>query len=238
MGRDRQNEEGRVAESVFMRVRRLISASVEDGVDAMERAGGTSVMREAIREVDRAVDEVRSEHEAAAARRLHAARQQRMIRERLTGLEEKARFALAENREDLAEAAVARQLEFEAQAERLDAVQAEARLEEARLEECLTALKGRRAQMEEELASFESAQRDAALGGDGPTRPGRGTERRMARAEAAFDRAMAGAGAASGVSRTDAKAAVKVAELEVMQKSAVIAQRLAALRATPAAGAP
>ena len=59
-----------MAESIFMRVRRLISASVEDAVDAMERAGGPSVMREAIREVDRAIDEVRAEQEAASARRL------------------------------------------------------------------------------------------------------------------------------------------------------------------------
>ena len=41
-----------MAESIFMRVRRVISASIEDAVDAMERAGGTSVMREAVREVD------------------------------------------------------------------------------------------------------------------------------------------------------------------------------------------
>ncbi|MFL5213114.1 MAG: PspA/IM30 family protein [Microvirga sp.] len=155
----------------------------------------------------------------------------RLTRERLAGLDEKARFALGQGRDDLAEAAVTRQLEFEAQAERLQAVQAEAEQEAGRLEECLAALTGRKAQMEEELASFEIAQRDAALGGDGPTRPGRRTERKVDRAEAAFDRAMAGAGGAAGVSRTDAKAAAKVAELEVMQKSAVVAQRLAALRA-------
>jgi phage shock protein A len=221
-----------------MRVRRLISASIEDSVDAMERAGGTGVMREAIREVDRAIDEVRSEHEAATARRLQAVRQQRMIRERLAGLEEKARFALTEGREDLAEAAVSRQLEFEAQAERLDAVQTEAQEEAGRLEECLTALKGRKAQMEEELANFESAQRDAAFACDGPARPKRDTERKVERAEAAFDRAMTAAGGAAGIARTDAKAAAKVAEIEVMQKSAIIAQRLAALRggAAPAAG--
>ena len=226
-----------MAESIFLRVRRLISGSIEDSVDAMERAGGTSVMREAIREVDRAIDEVRSEHEAATARRLQAVRQERLTRERLAGLDEKARFALGQGRDDLAEAAVTRQLVFEAQAERLQAVQAEAEQEAGRLEECLAALTGRKAQMEEELASFEIAQRDATLGGDGPTRPGRRTERKVDRAEAAFDRAMAGAGGAAGVTRTDAKAAAKVAELEVMQKSAVVAQRLAALRAAHQGGA-
>jgi phage shock protein A len=223
-------EEEKMAESVFMRVRRLISGSIEDAVDAMERAGGPSVMREAIREVDRAIDEVRTEHEAAATRRLHAIRQQKMFRERLTGLEEKARFALGENRDDLAEAAVSRQLEFEAQAERLDAVQAEAAEEERRLEECLSALKTRKSRMEEELAAFESAQREAALGGEGATRAKRHTERKVERAEEAFDRAMTGAGGVSGVTKTDAQAVAKVAEIDAMQKSAIIAQRLAALR--------
>jgi phage shock protein A len=91
-----------MVESIFARVRRVISASIEDVVDAMERAGGASVMREALREVDRAIDEVRAEQEAATARRLQAMRQQRMFRDQLTALEEKARFAIAQNRDDLA----------------------------------------------------------------------------------------------------------------------------------------
>jgi phage shock protein A len=220
-----------MAESIFMRVRRVISGSVEDVVDAMERAGGTSVMREAIREVDRAIDEVRAEHEAAATRRLHAARQQRMFRDRLAALDEKARFAIGENRDDLAEAAVSRQLEFEAQAERLDGVQSDAAEEARRLEECLAALTTRKARMEEELAAFEAAQREAAVGGDGPTRTNRRTERKVERAEEAFDRALAGAGGVTGTNRADAQAAAKVAEIDAMQKGAAIAQRMTALRA-------
>ena len=219
-----------MAESLFVRVRRVISASIEDAVDAMERAGGTSVMREAIREVDRAIDEVRAEQEAATVRRLQAMRQQRMFRGQLAALDEKARFALAGNRDDLAEAALSRQLDFEAQADRLDAVQAEAASEAERLEACLAALTTRRSQMEEALAAFETAQRDASLGGDGPARPGRRTERRVERAEEAFDRAMAGAGGVAATSRADAATAAKVAEIATMQKSAVIAQRMAALR--------
>ncbi|MBA1879007.1 hypothetical protein HLX94_24455, partial [Escherichia coli] len=57
-----------MAESVFLRVRRLLSAKVEDSVDAMERANSDGTMREAIREVDRAMDEVRRDREAAMTR--------------------------------------------------------------------------------------------------------------------------------------------------------------------------
>lgn len=221
-----------MAESVFVRVRRLVSAGIEDAVDAMERAGGTGVMREAIREVDRAVDEVRAEQEAATARRLQAMRQQRMFRDQIAALDEKARFALAENRDDLAEAALSRQLDFEAQTQRLDAAQAEAAGEAGRLEECLVALAARKSRMEEALAAFEAAQRDASLGGDGQARPDRRTERKVERAEAAFDRAMAGAGGVAGIGRADAQTAAKVAEIATLQKGAAIAQRMAALRST------
>lgn len=218
-----------MAESIFARVRRIISSRLEDAVDAMEQAGGSGVMREAIREVDRVIDEVRAEADAVAMRRHQAARQERLFRERLSGLEDKARFALGEGRQDLAEAAIARQLDFEAQAERLQVVQAEAATEAARLEECLVALRARKTQMDEALAAFAATQQ-RGVHTDAPERASRWSERSVERAEAAFDRAMAGAGGVSSLARSDAQAAVKVAEIDAMQRNATIAQRLAALR--------
>lgn len=219
-----------------MRVRRIVAAGIGDAVDAMERAGGAGVMREAIREVERVEDEVRAEHEGAETRRLLAVRQQRLFRVRLAGLEEKARFALGQGREDLAEAAIARQLDFETQAERLETIQADAAAEAARLAECLAALATRKAEMIEKLAAFESARHEAAYNGAASTPPGTGTERRVSRAEAAFDRAMAGAGGAGGMTRSDAETAAKVGQINVLQRNAQIAERLAALRAPPWAG--
>ena len=49
-----------MAESIFARVSRLLSATAEDTVDRMEQAGGDAVMREAIREADRAIDQVKA----------------------------------------------------------------------------------------------------------------------------------------------------------------------------------
>src|SRR3954452_8652407 len=121
-----------MAESIFARVSRLLSAQVEDAVDRMEQAGGEAVMREAIREADRAIDEVKAQLEATMARRLQAARQQQMLGKRLEELTGKAKFALGEGREDLAEAALSRQIDFEAQAKELDAVRRQAGEEEQR----------------------------------------------------------------------------------------------------------
>src|SRR3954471_14224717 len=99
-----------MAESILALVSRLLSGTVEDAVDRMEQAGGETVMREAIREADRAIDEVKAQLESVMARRLQAARQGKMMTERVGELTEKAKFALNEGREDLAEAALSRQL--------------------------------------------------------------------------------------------------------------------------------
>jgi phage shock protein A len=223
-----------MAESIFARVSRLLSATVEDTVDRMEQAGGDAVMREAIREADRAIDQVKAELESAMARRLQAARQQRMVAERAEELTTKARFALDEGREDLAEAALSRQIDFEAQAKKLDAAQQEAREEEQRLEAGLAALGARKRQMEDALQAYLVSRREAASGGDGPRRPDRAAEKKVDAAEQAFDRAMAGAGGV-GFARADADTINRVAEIDGMQKSATVAQRLAALKAQRAA---
>lgn len=220
-----------MAESIFARVRRVLSGSVEDAVDGLERAGGASVMREAMREVDRALDEVRATKQAAAARRLLAERQTRMIAERLSALTDKARFALAEGREDLAEAAVTRQIALEAEAERLEDVKGEAAEEEARLDECIAALEARAQNMRDDLKAYEAAQGEAdamAMKAGAAAGPAARVDRRVDRAEAAFERVMGNASAKVG----DPKTARSIAEIDAMQKSATVAQRLAALKAT------
>ena len=173
-----------MAKSIFARVSRLLSATVEDAVDRMEQAGGDTVMREAIREADRAIDQVKAELEATMARRLQAARQQKMLTERCEELTTKAKFAVSERRDDLAEAALSRQVDFEAQAKKLDAVQQQAREEEQRLEAGLTALNARKRQMEDALEAYLISRREAASGGDGPTRPSRSAEKKVDEAEA------------------------------------------------------
>lgn len=218
-----------MAESIFARVGRLLSARVEDSVDAMERADGGGVMRESIREVDRTIDAVRADREGAMARRLQAARQQGMIAKKVAELTDKARFAVDSGRDDLAEGALARQIDLEQQSTRLDEVQSLAREEEAKLEESLTALRARRTQMQEALAAFDIARSDASMGGDGGFAQTCTIERKVERAEAAFDRAMTGAGGI-GFARADADSLNRVAELETLQKGATVAARLAGLK--------
>jgi phage shock protein A len=223
-----------MTESIFARVSRLLSATVEDAVDRMEQAGGDAVMREAIREADRAIDQVKAELETTMARRLQAARQQRMLIERAEELTTKAKFALGQGREDLAEAALSRQVDFEAQAKGLDAFQQGTRQEEQRLETGLAALNARKRQMEEALQAYLTSRRQAAVEADSPRRPEGSAEKMVDAAEQAFDRAMAGAGGV-GFARADADTINRVAEIDGLQKSATVAERLAALKAQQAA---
>ena len=223
-----------VAESIFARVRRLLSARVEDSVDAMERANNDGVMREAIREVDRTIDTVRGDQERAMTRRLQAARQAEMITKKVDELTNKARFAIDSGRDDLAEGALKRQVDLEAETGRLQQIQDHAREEEGKLDDSLAALRARKAQMSEALAAFDIAKSDAALGGDGDFHSARHHEKTVENAEAAFDRAMSGAGGI-GFARGDADAINRVAEIDALAKNATVAQRLAALKQAKAA---
>ncbi len=220
-----------MAKSVLSRVSRLLSATLEDAVDRMRRAGGDAVMREAIRDAERAIAQVKAELESSMVRRLQAARQQKMFTERAEALTAKAGSALSQGREDLAEAALSRQVDFEEQAKELHVVQQQVREEERRLEVGLAALAARKHQMEDALQAFLVSRGEVIVGGDRATRPGRSAEKMVDAAEQAFGRAMAGAGAA-GFPRVDADIINRLAQLEGMQKSAIIAERLAALKAS------
>lgn len=225
-----------MTESIFVRVKRIVSGSIYDSVDAMERAGGASVMREAVREVERVADEVKSERDSATASRLQAVRLQSLYKERLTALQEKAEFAIEQDREDLAEAALLRQVEFEEQIEALAKTEEKAADEERHLEECLASLSMRKEQMGEELKAYEDSQRDAGLRSDTEGTKEQKNDRRVERAEAAFDRAITGAGAKMGISRGDMENAAKVVEIDAMQKKSVIQERMEAIRKRKKAG--
>jgi len=218
-----------MTQSIFVRVQRVVSSGLDTAVGTVEQLSGTSLMRQALRDMDVAIEKARSESETVRTRRLQAAHQLDVSRKALGTLKDQARFALGKGREDLAQAAITRQIDIEAQVARLTAIEAEAGEEEQRLDASIADLRLRRGQMADELEAFVKARRAAAADGDSPTAAGARAARKAERAEEAFRRAMEAAGVPDVPG--DAAAAAKVAEIEALQKEAAVAERLAALRA-------
>jgi phage shock protein A len=218
-----------MSEPIHMRVKRILSGKIEDAIDAMERSGGPSVMREAVRDVERAIDDVRSAQAQAGGQRLQAIKQQAMAVEHVEKLTEKAKFALEQGREDLAEAALTRQIDFEGQIPKLKETEEAAREEETRLEGFAIELISRKAEMEQSLKAYEMAHREGAKAANIADKQDAKIERTVGRAEAAFDRAMSGAGGV-GFTKSEAGTITKVAEIDALQRQSEIAQRMAALR--------
>lgn len=217
-----------MAEAIFQRVGRIISAKLEDAVDRMEAAGSGSVLRETMREVDRAIARLQAEHDTAVARREQSAKQQEQLRTTAAELTEKARFALSKDRADLAEAAIGQQIDLEAQADQLEQAETDLAGEEARLAEELTTLKTRKEAMEQEMEAYLADRLDTALSGHGSTKTERDTAQQLRHAEEAFDRILAGDTLAGD--RAKPASMDHVAEIEALRKKDEVAARLTALK--------
>ena len=206
-----------MSEPLFQRMKRVVSAGVEGAVGKAERAAAPSLMRHSIREVEELIDQARADQAAARQRADAAVSDQKALRARLAELEEQARFALGKDRPDLAEAALTRQVEIEADLDRLDGVRSESARAIALLEDEIGKLAARKSEMDRQFATFEAARR-AAAGNPGSPIPDRG--RRADRAGQAFDRAMA----------ATAAEALQEAEIDALRRESLVAERLAALR--------
>ena len=220
-------------ESLGSRVGRLVSGGFNALVDAVENAAPEVVMEQATREIDGAVDEVRAELGRVLANR-HLA-QKRLVEEnrKHSELAEKIDFAVRESRDDLAEVAIARQMDVEAQIPVLEAAISAAGEKERELEGCISALQARKREMMDELRAYRES-RAAAETAEATQAAGAGAGGKADRASAAFDRIMernTGIGSPGTIDRKDA---AKLAELEELSRSNRIKERLAAVKAKSA----
>lgn len=224
-----------MSENLAARVRRVIAGSVNDLVDAIESANADGVMREAIRETERALDDVRSELGQAMARRHQTARHIEKLREKISEFGNKASMAVTQGRDDLAEAAILRQIDLERQIPVHEATLIEVAKTTGELESYVAALNGRKSEMEADLAAFAEARRVAGVDAPAGTVAGamQAAERRAEHAGKAFNRAMGGS--VTGSSAPDMKAAretaEKLEELEKLDRSTAVSNRLAAVKA-------
>ena len=211
----------------FTRVRRVVSASIETAVSAAENVSGTALLREAVRELERAEDAMRRDRDRLVARRDGAVTDQKARKAKAAEMADNARYALTKGREDLATQAIAHQIDLEAEADRLAMVQAEAKVELAAVEEALAELAARREKMNREVAAAASAQAGGHYAPAGKPSPQAKVDGAIARANEIFERAT---GSIADPLR-DPATARGMAEVQTMKRDDAIAERLAAMKA-------
>ncbi len=204
-------------------------------IDAVENAVPETVMEEAIREVDGAIDEVRAELGRVVANK-HLANSRLMEENRKhESLAEKIELAVSEGRDDLAEAAISQQLDIEAQIPVLEATIAECGSEEKELESYVRALQAKKREMQDELRQYRDSRKTAGTvgaGGEaGAGASGATVEAKVEKAGSAFDRALEkAAGMPARARGTDRETSEKLSELEELQRKNRVQERLAAIK--------
>jgi phage shock protein A len=217
-------------EGLIARVGRIVSGSVHSLIDAIENAAPETVMEEAIREIDGAIDEVRAELGKVVAGKHLANTRLLETNQQHEELAAKIELAVKASREDLAEAAIARQLDLEAQIPVLEATINDAGAQEKELEGYIAALQAKKREMQEELRQFRTNVTEAPSAGPAGGGSDAEVEGKVAKATSAFDRVVEKATGVPGGQGTDRKSAVQVAELEELARKNRIQERLAAVK--------
>lgn len=219
-----------MAENLLNRVKRLVSGGVNSVVEAVENAAPEAVMKESIREIESAIDDVRAELGLVIANKHHASKRLMEASAKHEDLADKLRLAVDQGRDDLAEAAISRQIDLEAQIPILEEALNGASSEEAELESMVSALNGRKREMEEDLQAY-LASRTSKPGGTATGQSSPSTDRKVENAENAFNRVLRGVTGVPGTSRASRETAQKLAELEQVSRENRIKERLAAVKA-------
>jgi len=220
-----------MSETLSRRVGRLVSGGFHALIDAAENLAPEAVMNESIREIERAVDEVRAELGKVLAQKHLAAKKMADESNRHEAIDANLQTAVDAGRDDLAEAGIAEQMDIEARLPILENTIADCAAQEKELEGFIAALQAKKREMQQQLQDWRAAQQSM---GTGKTADGNGSNlnrigRDAEKSGNAFDRVM---GRQNSVhSSTDAAQLAKLKELEDLSRNNRIAERLAALKA-------
>ena len=224
-----------MSESLARRVARLVSGGFHAMLDKAEDCMPEAVMQENIRELERTIDEVRTELGKVLAQKHLATKKLADENNRHEQLAGQIATALDAGREDLAKAGIAEQLDIEARLPVLEQSLADCSSQERELDAFVAALLAKKREMQAALDDWKRAQ--ASIGG---TTSGSGADsNKMAQLERAaeqngvqFNRVLQRQGGI-GIASPDAAQAAALQELSDLRREAQIAARLAALKAKP-----
>src|ERR1700733_537931 len=142
-------------EGILARMGRLLAAIASQTIDNAESSNKVAMVKQAIREIDSGADEARYALGKSRAEEFRLTRRREELDRETAGLTEKIRLALAETREDLARAGVARQIDLESQGLALERAMDFIELEIDEQTKALQAMLGARREAEARLADLE-----------------------------------------------------------------------------------
>ena len=218
-----------MSESISRRVARLVSGSLNALVDAVENSAPETVMAQAIKEIDSAIADSRSELGQQIAQKHLASK--RLIDEnnRHESLASQLEVAVESGRDDLAAAGIAQQMDIEARIPVLEASISDCGNREKELEGFIQALQAKKREMLAELKAFRDAQQAKEATAANPGQQS-STEDKVQRATDVFERVLENQSGLPGRG-LDTSNARQLAELEELSRNNRIAERLAALKA-------
>ena len=141
-------------------------------------------------------------------------------------LTEKVQFALEQNREDLAEAAISKQLDIEAQIPVLEKSISELGQQEKEMEKYVSALLAKKRELSRELKEFRDSRENTVKSNVTGTNAYSGAELKVNKAESVFDRILE----KNAIASTSLITESKLAELEDLSRTNMIKERLAQFR--------
>lgn len=220
-----------MTDTLRTRVGRVISGSVHALLDRIEDQAPEAMMEQAVREVDQVADDVRAELGTVAANRHLAQTQHAQLNARHLELAGQIEHAIAQKRDDLARAAVARQLDTEAQIPVLENTLADLANQEKELKGYVEALLAKRREMQDAVTQFRASRAKAAS--STPTSGGATpVDSRLGAATAAFDKVYARqTGLTPAAHGASLEQAAKLKELDELVRNNKIEERLAKLKA-------
>lgn len=219
-----------MTDSLKTRVGRVIAGSVHALLDRIEDQAPEATMEQSLREADAVIDEVRHELGTVSANRHLSQRQHANLNQLHATLSSQIDEAMSAGREDLARAAVARQLDIEAQLPVLETTLAEHARQESELTGFVAALLAKKREMQDALAEFRKS-RAAAAAATAPAGAGSAAHR-IGKVTDAFDRVYERQTGLSGTARQNSlQQAAQLKELDDLVRDNKIAERMAQLKA-------
>jgi phage shock protein A len=207
-----------VHEGILARMGRLLAAIASETIDNAENSNKVALVKQAIREIDAGADEARYALGKSRAEEFRLKRRREELDAEAASLTEKIRLAIAEKREDLARAGVARQIDLESQGTALERAMDFIELEIDEQTKALQAMLGARREAEVRLADLEASLAQHAPHETGRTMPKTNT--------ASADRAMAAIARVTGVPAASALGDKDLDELDRLHREKEIAARL------------